>query len=75
MTFLRSHWVRLGAVVAVGAVALTACGSDSKTSTTADTKTPVTLKINFWGDFGLKQLVPEYEKAHPNIKIVLNSGD
>jgi cellobiose transport system substrate-binding protein len=74
MTFVRSHWVRLGAVVAVGALALTACGSSSKSSS-ADTKTPVTLKINFWGDFGLKQLVPEYEKAHPNIKVILNSGD
>src|SRR5262249_15925185 len=35
----------------------------------------VTLKINFWGDFGLTQLKPKYEASHPNVKIVLNSGE
>jgi cellobiose transport system substrate-binding protein len=76
MTKVPSHWVRLGAVVAVGALALTACGdSGSKSGDSSNSSTPVTLKINFWGDFGLKQLVPEYEKAHPNVHIVLNSGD
>jgi len=36
---------------------------------------PVTLKVNFWGDFGLNDLKAQYEKDHPNVKIVLNSGE
>jgi cellobiose transport system substrate-binding protein len=35
----------------------------------------VTLKINFWGDMGLDKLKAEYEAAHPNVKVVLNSGE
>jgi len=35
----------------------------------------VTLKVNFWGDFGLNDLKAQYEKDHPNVKIVLNSGE
>jgi cellobiose transport system substrate-binding protein len=35
----------------------------------------VTLKIAFWGDMGLDKLKTEYETAHPNVKIVLNSGE
>jgi cellobiose transport system substrate-binding protein len=35
----------------------------------------ITLKIAFWGDMGLDKLKTEYEAAHPNVKIVLNSGE
>jgi len=35
----------------------------------------VTLKVNFWGDMGLDKLKATYEKDHPNIKIVLNTGE
>jgi cellobiose transport system substrate-binding protein len=35
----------------------------------------VTLKVNFWGDFGLTALKAQYEKDHPNVKISLNAGD
>ncbi|GAA2612043.1 ABC transporter substrate-binding protein [Paractinoplanes durhamensis] len=35
----------------------------------------VTLKIAFWGDMGLDKLKTQYEAAHPNVKIVLNSGE
>ena len=52
MTYFRSHWVRLGAVLAVGALTVTACGSSLSKDTAADSKTPVNLKVNFWGDFG-----------------------
>jgi cellobiose transport system substrate-binding protein len=34
-----------------------------------------TLKIAFWGDMGLDKLKAEYEAAHPNVKIVLNTGE
>src|SRR4051794_19255729 len=35
----------------------------------------VTLKVNFWGDFGLDALKTQYEKDHPNVKITLNTGE
>jgi len=35
----------------------------------------VSLKVAFWGDMGLDKLKTEYEAAHPNVKIVLNSGE
>ncbi len=35
----------------------------------------VTLKVNFWGDMGLDKLKADYEKANPNVRIVLNSGE
>jgi cellobiose transport system substrate-binding protein len=35
----------------------------------------ITLKVNFWGDFGLTALKAQYEKDHPNVTIVLNSGE
>jgi cellobiose transport system substrate-binding protein len=35
----------------------------------------ITLKVNFWGDFGLTALKAQYEKDHPTVKIVLNSGE
>ena len=47
-------------------------GGGSDDSTTGGT---VTLKVNFWGDFGLNDLKAQYEKDHPNVKIVLNSGE
>ncbi|GAA0539413.1 ABC transporter substrate-binding protein [Paractinoplanes ferrugineus] len=35
----------------------------------------ITLKVAFWGDMGLDKLKATYEAAHPNVKIVLNSGE
>jgi cellobiose transport system substrate-binding protein len=68
---------RAAALVSVVALAVAACGGGSTPSSTA--KAPdnkkVTLKINFWGDFGFKQLQPEYKKLHPNVTLVLNAGD
>jgi cellobiose transport system substrate-binding protein len=46
-------------------------GNDDKGSGSST----VTLKIAFWGDMGLDKLKTEYEAAHPNVKIVLNSGE
>ena len=69
--------VRAAALVSVVALAVAACGGGSTPSNTAkanDNK-KVTLKINFWGDFGFKQLQPEYKKLHPNVTLVLNAGD
>ena len=57
---------------------MAACGGSSspaKSAKAADTNKKITLKINFWGDFGFKQLAPEYKKLHPNVTLVLNAGD
>ncbi|HET6481059.1 MAG TPA: extracellular solute-binding protein [Actinoplanes sp.] len=35
----------------------------------------ITLKVAFWGDMGLDGLKAAYEKDHPNVKIVLNTGE
>jgi len=68
---------RAAALVSVVALAVAACGGGSTPTNTA--KAPddkkITLKINFWGDFGFKQLAPEYKKLHPNVTLVLNAGD
>lgn len=81
MTSSRIRWVRFAAIGAAGALLFAACGGDEDTpDTAAGNKTtqstePVTLKVNFWGDFGLKELKPKYEAAHPNVTLVLNAGD
>jgi cellobiose transport system substrate-binding protein len=71
-------------VVALGAVAATfllaACGGGSDESGTGSSASgnsnePVTLKVNFWGNFGLDDLVTKYQADHPNVTIQLNPGD
>lgn len=75
MTRSRSRFVRAAAVGAAAALLLTACsGSDSNEGGSASGGN-VTLKIAFWGDFGLDELKSKYEQANPNVKIVLNSGE
>ncbi|MGC4805244.1 ABC transporter substrate-binding protein [Micromonospora sp. DT233] len=68
------HWARVAAAGAVGLAVLTACSGKSTSGGDAGDGT-VTLKINFWGDFGLQDLKTRYEAEHPNIKIQLNSGE
>ena len=75
---------------ALGAAAATfllaACGGSSSGGATpaassggaassAPSTEKVTLKVNFWGDFGLDDLAKQYEAAHPNVHIQLNPGD
>jgi cellobiose transport system substrate-binding protein len=72
MTMKRS-WTRAVRVAVLSAVAITmvaACGGSP-----SQPSGPVTLTINFWGDFGLTDLKAKYEAANPNVKIVLNSGE
>jgi cellobiose transport system substrate-binding protein len=72
---------RLGKVTAAAGlaatVAITGCSGQStqpSNSSSNGTET-ISLKVNFWGDMGLDKLKTEYEASHPNIKIVLNSGE
>jgi cellobiose transport system substrate-binding protein len=78
----RQPLARGGAVGAAATFLLAACGggsgtagSSSPSSAGASPAGKVTLKINFWGDFGLTDLAKQYEAAHPNITIQLNAGD
>ncbi len=74
---------RLTALGAAGALLLTACGGGGGEGETptgggqsgSPAAGPVTLKVNFWGDFGLQDLATEYEKQNPNVTIRLNAGD
>lgn len=77
----RKRWIRAAAVGAVSAVFLAACGgtdseSDDPGNTPVASNTgPVTLKINYWGEFGFEELKAKWEADHPNIKLSLNPGD
>jgi len=71
---------RGGSVVAAGLAAMlvvAGCSGESLESGNNDSNgnAQVTLKVNFWGDMGLDKLKADYEKANPNVKIVLNSGE
>ncbi|KXK63207.1 ABC transporter substrate-binding protein [Micromonospora rosaria] len=74
---MTPSWTRWARAIAVGAVSLTmvAACSGSSTRGGSDAGGQVTLRINFWGDFGLDQLKSRYEAANPNVRIVLNSGE
>ncbi|GGK98769.1 ABC transporter substrate-binding protein [Mangrovihabitans endophyticus] len=67
------------AVVAVGVAATmvaAGCSGESLQGGNNDASgDQVTLKVNFWGDMGLDKLKADYEAAHPNVKIILNSGE
>lgn len=71
---MRRSWFRRFRMVAVGAVALTLLAACSGASG-GGSGDKVTLKISFWGDFGLRELKARYEADHPNIKIQLDSGE
>jgi cellobiose transport system substrate-binding protein len=74
---MKRFWSRSLRAVAAGAIAVSmvAACSGNRGASSSGNGGPVTLKINFWGDFGLKELAPKYEQAHSNVKIVLNSGE
>ena len=58
-----------------GATSTGGSGAGESSSAVVASGPPVTLKVNVWGDFGYKALLPAYEKLHPNVKVVLNNGD
>ncbi|WP_433369433.1 extracellular solute-binding protein [Actinoplanes sp. CA-142083] len=70
---------RLGKATAAAGIAatlaLTGCSGQSLEGNGDKAEGTVTLKVAFWGDMGLDKLKATYEAAHPNVKIVLNSGE
>jgi len=68
--------VALIAAGLAGTLAIAGCSGESlEGGGDKATDGQVTLKVNFWGDMGLDKLKATYEKDHPNIKIVLNTGE
>ncbi|MEV0727166.1 extracellular solute-binding protein [Polymorphospora sp. NPDC050346] len=67
----RSRIVRMAAVGMAGLLLFTGCSGNSGGGGDG----AVTLKINFWGDFGLDELKGRYEAANPNVRISLNTGE
>src|SRR6476646_5844610 len=63
------------ATLTVGLLALSACssGSGADSPSTAAGSTggggPVTLTLATFNQFGYEELIPEFEKSHPNIKV------
>ena len=78
----RNRWACAAALGAVSSLLLAACGGGSSSSSSSSSSAGgsaaaenVTLKVNYWGDFGLTDLAKQYEAAHPNVKIQLNPGE
>src|SRR3954470_18353164 len=65
------------ATLAVGLMAFSACSSSSAgdspatqaAGSTGGGGAPVTLTLATFNQFGYEELIPEFEKSHPNIKV------
>ncbi|MGW4463170.1 ABC transporter substrate-binding protein [Micromonospora sp. NPDC004704] len=68
-----ARWVRLVAASAAGMLLVAGCSGNSGGG--SESGGAVTLKIAYWGDFGLDELKGRYEAANPNVKISLNTGE
>jgi len=71
MRRLWPTWARAAALATASVLLVAGCSGQSGSKSDGT----ITLKINFWGDFGLNDLKTKYEATHPNIKIALNSGE
>lgn len=71
---MKPSWTRVVRAAAVGAIAATMVAACSGKAA-EESPGQVNLKIAFWGDFGLDELEDEYETLHPNVNIILNSGE
>ena len=61
--------LQVGALIGLGALSLAACSSGSEDSKeSADGK--ITLTVTTFNEFGYNNLLSEYSKSHPNIKVV-----
>jgi len=82
MKWTRSRTATVLAVGTASALLLSACSSSTEptSSPSASTaapvdKTPVTLTVNYWGNFGLESLVKTYQADHPWVTVKLNAGE
>jgi cellobiose transport system substrate-binding protein len=75
MKVRRSATRAVATLLAAGLLAAaTACGGASDGPADAD-RSAITLVVEDFGNFGYKQLLREYERAHPNIKVVERVGE
>ncbi|MGC4174312.1 ABC transporter substrate-binding protein [Demequina sp.] len=84
MKWTRSRTATVLAVGTASALLLSACSSSEDPTTSAAPtteapvdKTPVTLNVNYWGNFGLEDgtLIAEYTADHPWVTIKTNIGE
>lgn len=79
MKWTRTRTASALAVGTASAVLLSACQAEpeatSSTTTSATPKDPVTISVAYWGNFGLENLVAQYEADNDHVTIQLNSGD
>jgi cellobiose transport system substrate-binding protein len=74
VTVKLSRRTKIGATIATAsilALVATGCSSSAGGGTKVDTKTPITLTLATFNNFGYsKELLASYHKLHPNITIV-----
>ena len=84
MKWTRSRTATVLAVGTASALLLSACSSNDPAATSPSAtpeetvdKTPVTLTVAYWGNFGLEDgtLIAAYEKDHPWVTVKTNIGD
>lgn len=81
MKWTRSRTATVLAVGTASALLLSACSSNepeaspSATPTETVDTTPVTLTVNYWGNFGLETMIDSYTDEHPWVTVKLNTGD
>lgn len=88
MKWSRSRPARIFAVGAAAALLLSACssnddadepsdepGEEEPTGEDEEPAEEVDLTIAYWGDFGLTDLVAQYEAENPGVTITLNEGE
>lgn len=84
MKWYRSRPASIIAFGAASALLLSACsgttdetdpGSEEPPAEGEETAEEVNLSIAFWGDFGLTDLVAQYEEENPGVTITLNEGE
>ncbi|UVS81548.1 ABC transporter substrate-binding protein [Actinokineospora sp. UTMC 2448] len=75
----RAGRTRAAAGLLIGGLVLTACSGGGDQGSGGDPNAPVTLTVNVFGDnFSLpddRSLYDEYERLHPNVKIIENRSD
>jgi cellobiose transport system substrate-binding protein len=76
MKWTRTRTASALAVGTASAVLLSACNASAEPSETTEApKDDVTISVAYWGNFGLEDLVGQYEADNPHVTIQLNSGE
>lgn len=72
---MKKTWTNMVRVAVAGAAAVTMAAACSGGGGTTTQEGQIELRVAYWGDFGLDELEDAYETLHPNVNIILNTGD